>query len=133
MTTPTHYDPMAEALSTLRLIALESGSRGCGAREVAAELRRQQSELVPLLESQLLTDWVRKQLDRMTDESGLPLYRSVGERYVMRSFWDERSYREVIGRYVTGAERNLQKARALSEEARRVLGVSIPVPKVAYG
>lgn len=132
MTTHPPYDPIAQAQAILRIIALQAGHKGCGARDVAAELRRRDPQLVPLLESQLLTDWVRKQLDRMTDETGLPLYRSVGERYVMRSFWDEDAYREVIGRYVSGAERNLQKARALSEEARRVLGVAIPVPKVSY-
>ncbi len=125
---PRSYNPMDDARSTLRIILIEAGAAGLPSYEIAIELKRRQPRLVPLLTSQLLTDWVRRQLNRMKDRDGLPLYRSVGQRYVQRAFWDEAAYREVIDRYVRESKQNLTVARTLADEAARVLGVRIVVP-----
>jgi hypothetical protein len=129
---PVSYNPLADARSVLRVILMEAGMDGLPAYDIALELKRRRPVLVPLLTDQLLTDWVRRQLDRMKDRDGLPLYRSVGLRYVQRAFWDEAAYREVIDRYVRGSTQNLTAARTLAEEAKHVLGVQIEVPTLEF-
>lgn len=127
---PREYNPLDDARSTLRIILIEAGAAGLPSNTIATELKRRQPEIISLLTNQLLTDWVRRQLNRMKDRDGLPLYRSVARRYVQRAFWDETAYREVIDRYVRGSKQNLTVARTLADEAARVLGVRIAVPTI---
>ena len=127
---PRDYNPLDDARSTLRIILIEAGAPGMPSYEIASELKRRQPEIISLLTSQLLTDWVRRQLNRMKDRDGLPLYQSVSRRYVQRAFWDVAAYREVIDRYVRGSKQNLTVARTLADEASRVLGVLIAVPTI---
>ncbi len=127
---PRDYNPLDDARSTLRTILIEAGATGLPSNEIAVELKRRQPVVVPLLTNQLLTDWVRRELNRMKDRNGLPLYRSVSRRYVQRAFWGEAAYREVIHRYVRGSKQNLTVARLLADEAARVLGARIVVPEM---
>ena len=127
---PRDYNPLDDARSTLRIILIEAGSAGMPSNQVAGELKRRQPRVVPLLTDQLLTDRVRRQLGRMNDRDGLPLYRSVARRYVQRAFWDETAYREVIDRYVRGSKQHHHVARALADEANRIFGCKIAIPVV---
>ena len=127
---PRDYNPLDDARSTLRIILIEAGAAGMPSNQIASELRRRQPELISLLTIQLLTDRVRRQLGRMKDRDGLPLYRSVARRYVQRAFWDETAYREVIDRYVRGSKQHHHVARALADEANRIFGCKIAIPVV---